>query len=52
MSHTITDPVCGMTIDPATTAASAEHDGQTYYFCCGHCHRSFLRDPGRYLPAS
>ena len=52
MSHTVTDPVCGMTIDPATAAASAEHEGRTYYFCSAHCHQSFLRDPGRYLPAS
>ena len=27
------DPVCGMTVDPATARHRAEHDGQTYYFC-------------------
>jgi len=52
VSHTVTDPVCGMTIDPATAAASVEHEGRTYYFCSEPCHQSFLRDPGRYLPAS
>src|SRR5438093_869922 len=30
---TATDPVCGMTVDPARAAASVTHDGHTYYFC-------------------
>ena len=51
MSHTVTDTVCGMTIDLTTAAASAEHEGQTYHFCCAHCHQAFLRDPGKYVPA-
>jgi Cu+-exporting ATPase len=35
------DPICGMTVDPAT-ARSAERDGQQYYFCCEHCRQKFL----------
>ncbi|PYV50301.1 MAG: hypothetical protein DMG92_08300 [Acidobacteria bacterium] len=31
------DPVCGMTVDPATAKAKAEHARQTYYFCCTGC---------------
>ena len=27
------DPVCGMTVDPAEAAATATHNGNTYYFC-------------------
>ena len=46
---TSTDPVCGMTIDPATAAGSAEHDGQTYYFCSPGCRKAFLADPGKYV---
>ncbi|WOQ16692.1 heavy metal translocating P-type ATPase [Raineyella sp. W15-4] len=46
---TTTDPVCGMTIDPATAAGSAEHDGQTYYFCSPGCRKAFLADPGKYV---
>lgn len=42
------DPVCGMTVDPATAAASAEHEGITYYFCSKHCAASFTADPARY----
>ncbi len=47
------DPVCGMTVDPATAESSYVHDGQTYYFCCQGCLTTFRADPGRYLaPAS
>ncbi|WP_437190851.1 heavy metal translocating P-type ATPase [Planctomicrobium sp. SH527] len=38
------DPVCGMTVDPAT-ALSGERDGKTYYFCSRYCHDSFLKAP-------
>jgi Cu+-exporting ATPase len=43
-----TDPVCGMTVDPARAAGSAEHQGHTYYFCSGHCLHKFHADPNRY----
>jgi YHS domain-containing protein len=47
-----TDPVCGMTVDPATAKASGlavEHDGVTYYFCGRGCMLDFRDDPGKYL---
>ena len=43
------DPVCGMTVNPSTAAASLEHEGKKYYFCNPHCARKFQSDPGRYL---
>ncbi len=43
------DPVCGMGVDPATATHSAEHDGETYYFCCAGCREKFVADPGRYF---
>jgi Cu+-exporting ATPase len=43
------DPVCGMTVDPATARASAAHDGRTYYFCCPSCQQKFQADPRRYV---
>jgi Cu+-exporting ATPase len=43
------DPVCGMTVNPATAGHSATHAGETYYFCCGGCRTKFEADPGRYL---
>ncbi|WP_238154467.1 heavy metal translocating P-type ATPase [Ornithinimicrobium sufpigmenti] len=45
---TVTDPVCGMSIDPATAAATREHDGATFHFCSGHCAEAFEADPHRY----
>jgi len=36
------DPVCGMTVEPATAAGSAERHGKTYWFCSQHCLQVFL----------
>lgn len=48
-----TDPVCGMTVDPAATTHHAHHDGSDYHFCSDGCRRKFIADPQRYLdPAS
>jgi Cu+-exporting ATPase len=44
-----TDPVCGMTVDPATAAATVEHEGRRYYFCSSSCAHKFQADPKRYL---
>jgi YHS domain-containing protein/uncharacterized membrane protein YraQ (UPF0718 family) len=46
------DPVCGMSVDPATAAASAEHHGVTYYFCNPGCREAFVADPTRHLGKS
>ena len=51
-SSKVTDPVCGMTVDPATAAASVEHADHTYYFCGKGCAKSFSTDPGKYATAS
>lgn len=48
-ADTAIDPVCGMTVDPATADASVEHDGETYHFCCHGCADSFANDPASYL---
>lgn len=44
----VTDPVCGMRIDPATAATSREHDGTTFSFCSTGCADTFDADPHRY----
>ncbi len=44
------DPVCGMSVDPATAKHKAEHAGATYYFCSGGCREKFVADPPRFLP--
>lgn len=46
---TITDPVCGMTVDPATAAGSVSHAGTTYHFCSTHCVHKFRANPQKYL---
>ncbi|MFQ5601175.1 MAG: heavy metal translocating P-type ATPase [Candidatus Krumholzibacteriia bacterium] len=49
------DPVCGMQIDAPADAATLEHGGKCYFFCCAHCQERFRQEPERYLtpaPAS
>jgi Cu+-exporting ATPase len=46
------DPVCGMSVDPATARLTSEHDGQTYYFCAPGCKRAFEANPEKYLDPS
>jgi Cu+-exporting ATPase len=43
------DPVCGMTVDPATSKHRFNHQGQTFYFCCDGCRAKFAADPAKYL---
>ena len=35
-----------------SAAATAVHDGVTYYFCNPHCRKRFEADPARYLVAT
>ena len=44
-----TDPVCGMTVDPATTPHHAEHGGVAFHFCSAGCRTKFVTDPEKYL---
>ena len=48
-TETAVDPVCGMTVSPATAAGHHEHQGTTYYFCSKGCLERFREDPDRYL---
>jgi Cu+-exporting ATPase len=45
----VIDPVCGMTVDPASGKPHADYQGHTYYFCCTGCRGKFLADPQKYL---
>ncbi len=42
------DPVCGMTVDPATAAAHLRHDGHDVSFCSTGCRDRFATDPRAY----
>src|SRR6266436_2063394 len=48
-SVTELDPVCGMTVNPSSAKAHAEHAGKTYYFCSKHCVAKFRQDPAKYV---
>jgi len=49
VAHAI-DPVCGMTVDPATAkGGSVVHAGAEYHFCNPRCAEKFRGDPERYL---
>lgn len=39
------DPICGMTVDPATAVGRYDHQGVTYYFCATSCLERFKADP-------
>ncbi|PZO31889.1 MAG: haloacid dehalogenase, partial [Alphaproteobacteria bacterium] len=43
------DPVCGMTVDPTTTAHRASHEGTEHFFCSAGCRTKFIADPDKYL---
>jgi Cu+-exporting ATPase len=45
----VIDPVCGMTVDPATAVGSYAYQGKTYSFCSQSCLDKFRADPQRYL---
>ncbi|MBX0300484.1 heavy metal translocating P-type ATPase [Cryobacterium sp. 1639] len=47
-SALVTDPVCGMKIDPKSAAATREHEGATFSFCSTGCAGAFDADPHRY----
>ncbi|TDH62094.1 heavy metal translocating P-type ATPase [Dankookia rubra] len=45
----VTDPVCGMKVDPATSKHRIEHGGTTFHFCSAGCRTKFQADPEKYL---
>ena len=44
----VVDPVCGMKVNPATTAFSTERAGHTWFFCGKGCLEKFRADAARY----
>ena len=50
MNGTITDPVCGMSVQPER-AFSALYNAYTVYFCSELCQRQFLERPEKYFSA-
>jgi Cu+-exporting ATPase len=46
---TVTDPVCGMKVNPATSKDRVEHERTTFHFCSAGCRTKFEADPVKYL---
>jgi YHS domain-containing protein len=42
-------PVSGEEFDVTATSPKAEHEGKTYYFCCGGCKKKFEANPAGVL---
>jgi Cu+-exporting ATPase len=51
MSHTPTDPVCGMSVEPEHAAGTHVYHGETYYFCSQTCLDRFVAAPEQYIGA-
>jgi Cu+-exporting ATPase len=45
----VRDPVCGMSVDPATSKHRSDYRGETYHFCSAGCRTKFATDPIQYL---
>lgn len=49
-SDSAVDPVCGMTVSKSSPGGgTAEHNGETYYFCAPGCRNAFTADPDKFL---
>jgi YHS domain-containing protein len=46
--HMTTCPVCGMSVDEKTAAATSSYNGKTYYFCSEECKKTFDKQPETY----
>ena len=42
------DPVCGMTVSPAT-AETSSFQGKNFFFCSSGCHKKFDASPATFL---
>ena len=48
-AQTAKDPVCGMTVDPASTPYHASHADHDYHFCAAGCRDKFIAEPRAWL---
>ncbi|HVQ18126.1 MAG TPA: heavy metal translocating P-type ATPase [Actinomycetes bacterium] len=47
-TQSVTDPVCGMELDPRGDGPRLEHADRSFWFCSEHCLHRFQADPGAY----
>jgi Cu+-exporting ATPase len=48
---TAIDPVCGMSVNPATSVYHSTHADKDYHFCSAGCKSKFAAEPQKYLQA-
>ncbi len=48
----VKDPVCGMSVDPASAKYQSSYDGQTYFFCSDTCRAKFEHDPQAFVASA
>ena len=48
LASMVTDPVCGMAVEPAGNPTTIL-DGTRWWFCSTHCHEEFTADPSRFI---
>ncbi|MCS7111392.1 MAG: YHS domain-containing protein [Ignisphaera sp.] len=44
----VTDPVCGMSLDPGKARYRSVYRGKIYYFCSYSCKKAFEENPEHY----
>ena len=49
VEHREIDPVCGMSVDPATAKHRHSHEGTAHYFCSAKCREKFVANPSQYV---
>jgi xanthine dehydrogenase accessory factor len=49
---TALDPVCAMTVEVEGARFVSVYGGETYYFCCPGCQKTFEQEPASYAGAS
>ena len=52
VAETAIDPICNMSVTIEGAVHTYEHEGKTYYFCCGGCLTRFAADPQSHLEAA
>lgn len=48
----VTDPVCGMEVEPSKAAGASQYEGETFHFCSKSCKERFDSEPGAYAERS
>jgi Cu+-exporting ATPase len=49
---TVTDPVCGMRIEPEKAAGKSDFRGETFHFCSKNCLETFGHEPEKFAGTS